>query len=495
MKNKYIFILSRPKPASTRLGLESVRSSISLLKTASLSAGRSFILILLLLIVCNCSLFKAQKAFGGDQIFLQYTALPEIKKEDRILILAPHPDDEAIGCSGLIQEAVRKKADLRVLYLTNGDHNQAAFVVYEKRLTFRTGEFIHMGRVRRKESIKAMGLLGVPKDNLIFLGYPDFGTFSIFQKYWQKVKPYKSILTRISSVPYKENLSFGAPYVGESILKDLKAVLLAYLPNKIFVSHPIDVNGDHKVFPLFLQVALADLRSILPEVTVYNYLIHWKGWPLPRRYHPELSLFAPSQFNGTDAVWFIHKLRRHDLEKKYKAILCFRSQTQSSAFYLLSFARKNELFGFFPEITLGVGDSERFLGLNAVSEPEDAEHEACNVSYSLTEGDLVIRIHNEKKIGRLFSIMVYLFGYNYNTTFAKMPKISIITRYNKYKVFDGRKKITPIGIDLGLADKEFTLKIPLSVLGDPDFLLASVKVGVKNVCVNSRCFRKINIKK
>jgi len=495
MKNKYIFIHSPLENSALKGGVEdgsvSTYNKLQFLGRSS----RRLILIFFLFIFCNSSVFKAQNASAGESPSSQYAALPEINKDDRILIMAPHPDDEVIGCAGLIQEAVRKKADLRVLYLTNGDHNQAAFVVYEKRLTFRTGEFMHMGRVRRKEAIKAMELLGVPEDKLIFLGYPDFGTFSIFQKYWQGSKPYKSILTRISRVPYKENLSFGAPYVGESILKDLKAVLLAYRPNKVFVSHPIDVNGDHRVFSLFLQVALADLRGILPEVAVYDYLIHWKGWPLPRRYHPELPIFAPSQFKGTQAVWFIHNLSRHDLEKKYKAILCSKSQTQSSAFYLLSFARKNELFGYFPEINLKDGDWESAFGLNAENNLEDDEQDICNVGYSLSEGCLVIRIHNGKKIGRLFSIMTYLFGYNYNTSFAKMPKISIITRYNKYKVFDGRKKINPAGVSLKLTDKELILKIPLSVLGEPEFLLASVKVGVKNACVNSRCFRTINISK
>ena len=76
-------------------------------------------------------------------------ALEPIKKTDRILILAPHPDDETIGCAGIIQEAVSKGAEMKVVYLTNGDHNQISFIVYEKRLTLRTGEFIHMGQVRR----------------------------------------------------------------------------------------------------------------------------------------------------------------------------------------------------------------------------------------------------------------------------------------------------------------------------------------------------------
>jgi len=36
--------------------------------------------------------------------------LPEIKNEDRVLILAPHIDDETIGAGGLIQRALGNKA-------------------------------------------------------------------------------------------------------------------------------------------------------------------------------------------------------------------------------------------------------------------------------------------------------------------------------------------------------------------------------------------------
>ena len=57
--------------------------------------------------------------------------LEPIKGSDRILILAPHPDDEAVGCAGIIQEAVAAGADMHVLCLTNGDNNEFAFIVYE----------------------------------------------------------------------------------------------------------------------------------------------------------------------------------------------------------------------------------------------------------------------------------------------------------------------------------------------------------------------------
>ena len=276
--------------------------------------------------------------------------LGEFNKGERILILAPHPDDEVIGCAGIIQEAIASGARVKIVYLTNGEHNQFVFIVYKKRVIFRQKEFISLGEVRRQESIEAMKLLGIGKDDLIFLGYPDFGTFSIFARYWDTDKPFYSLMTRISKVPYKSSISFGSPYVGESIIADLKRVILDYQPQKIFVSHPADVNVDHKSFYLFLQIALADLRGKIQQPQVYPYLIHHVGWPLPRRYHPELSLAPPKGLSDSQIEWLEFVLSSEQLAKKRQAILTYKSQTTSSAFYLLSFARKNELFGDYPPI-------------------------------------------------------------------------------------------------------------------------------------------------
>ncbi|MBI5145402.1 MAG: PIG-L family deacetylase [Candidatus Omnitrophica bacterium] len=405
-----------------------------------------------------------------------------IKKEDHILILAPHPDDEAIGCAGVIQQAVKVGADLRIVYLTNGDHNQIAFIVYEKRITLRKNEFIHMGEVRRKEAIKAMELLGVDENKLTFLGYPDFGTFAIFSRHWKNTKPYRSLLTRISAVPYKENFSPAAPYKGESILNDLKKVILEYKPTKIFVSHPADVNVDHKTFYLFLEIALADLKNEIPAPEVFLYLIHCIGWPLPRRYHPELGLLPPEKFMRGDIKWLALVLSSEELEKKYKAILCYRSQTQSSAFYLLSFARRNELFGDYPEI-----ETRGHLGTIAGKEGR--------VTYDLIDGHLLICIEKNQELDKRFAIMAYLFGYSKNKAFAEMPKIRIITRHNRIKIFDGRKIIKPEGISLTLEPKVFVLRVPLKVLGEPDFILGSMKSYGGSLPVEAVSLRKIIIRR
>lgn len=447
--------------------------------------------------------------------------LDSIKKNDRILILAPHPDDETIGCAGIIQQAVKKGADIHIVYLTNGDHNEFAFIVYEKRITFRSNEFVHMGRVRQKEALKAAQILGVDKDNVIFLGYPDFGTFTMFKDYWETDKPHKSMMTRISKVPYKNSLSFGAPYVAESILEDLKTVLLKYRPSKVFVSHPLDVNSDHKAFYLFLEVALSDLENELPRPDIYPYLVHCPGWPLPRHFHPELSLTPPKEFLNLSIYWFKNRLSQEQINKKYEAILAHRSQTRSSAFYLLAFVRNNELFGGYPEVYLtmpevntAVDIRERmslkdrfaaFLGLsqmfsektvNMSVDLQNPDNDIDNkVKYRVDNTNFIISVSKPKEKVRSVTTLIHLFGYSKKTPFPVMPKIRIITRYNKIKVFQAGKEIDRGEIKLEMPNNELIIKVPLKLLGEPDFLLASVRAYNGIPPVHTTGFRKIHIRR
>ena len=438
------------------------------------------------------------------------SSLEPIKKQDRILICAPHPDDESIGCAGVIQQALNAGAKVKVVYLTNGDANQLAFMVYEKRLTFKKKEFIHMGEVRRQEAIKAMQFLGLKEDDLIFLGYPDFGTFKIFSQYWSDQRAYKSILTRVRSVPYKENFSYGSAYIGQNVLRDLEKILLDYKPNKIFVSHPADTNVDHKSFYLFLQVALRNLRKDkeLKNAKVYPYLIHCVGWPLPRHYHPDIGLEPPKNFLGTQINWLKFDLAPEQLKKKHEAILKYKSQTESSAFYLLAFARRNELFGDYPEIQLEKKPSLKekaisFFGLSKMFEESESDtaqdlkaplEEKEQVSYALKDNHLLIQVEKTRELSSRYGVLVYIFGYSDNTPFADMPKLRIITKHKKFRVFDKRTMINPEGISLDLQSNSLIIKIPLEILGNPDFILTSMKAYGEKLPVDSIGFRRIEIK-
>jgi len=427
--------------------------------------------------------------------------LEAIKKKDRLLILAPHPDDEVIGCAGIIQQALGVGAEVKVVYLTNGDHNQLAFIVYEKRLTFRKGEFLHMGEVRRKEAVKAMELLGLKEKDLIFLGYPDFGTFAIFRDYWGEVSPYRSLLTGAAKVPYPENFSFQSPYRGESILIDLKRIITDYQPNKIFVSHPADTNSDHKALYLFLEIALADLKGTIPPPKVYAYLVHCLGWPLPRHYHPALTLRPPQKFQDASFEWRKFDLSQEELEQKRQAMLCYRSQTASSAFYLLAFVRQNELCGAYPDINLENGQEisyihrlQRFFGIARSDYFTISKEGKATVTYQLKEGNLLIHIQDRVRgLNRRIGFRLYLFPYKDTVPFADMPKVCIFVRGKKFKVLEKKKVIKPPALSLDLGDEEVILKIPLQVLREPSFILASLVAYGETLPSAASAFRKINI--
>jgi len=462
------------------------------------------VIYLFLLLLCGCARVVKQD-------LAHFAALPELEgfqESDRVLILAPHPDDEAIACAGVIQQALKSGAKVKIVYLTNGDHNELAFIVYEKRLTVRQGEFVHMGTVRQQEAIKAMKFLGLTEKDLVFLGYPDYGTFTIFSQYWQTQKPFRDLLTRISSVPYKDNPSYQAPYVGESILSDLEKQLQEYQPNKIFVSHPADVNVDHKSLYLFLQVALSDLAGKIPALKVYPYLVHCVNWPIPRHYHPELALNPPDKFLFSQIHWLRLGLSFAELDKKYQAIMFYRSQTQSSAFYLFAFARENELFGDYPAVDLKTQtlsadkdvsylDSGQMLeeqeGLTRV-DPETLAYDKIQVSFARNSKYFLIRLEKPKSLNRNFRVMVYLFGYSKHTNFSAMPKIRIITAGNKLKVFNARKQSLDSGTVLDFGKNALVLKVPLDFLGDPDYLLCALKGYHGNLPVDAVGFRKIDLK-
>lgn len=252
---------------------------------------------LLLVILLFCSPWRA---CGQEP-----QALPAFSSSDRVLVLAPHPDDEAIGTAGVIMRARRAGARVKVACFTNGEHNEISFILYEKRLTLRKNGFLHMGEVRRKESLAALATLGVGPEDVTFFGYPDFGTLSIMLKYWgPSSRSYKSILTRIDSVAYDDAFSPGVPYKGESIVSDMHRLLEDFKPTKIFVSHPSDTNMDHQALYLFLKVSLWDLEDWL-RPQVYPYIIHVVGWPMPRGFTATCRFFLRRRTSSMSpgAVW------------------------------------------------------------------------------------------------------------------------------------------------------------------------------------------------
>jgi len=367
--------------------------------------------------------------------------LTPFSKNDRVLILAPHPDDETITTGGVIQRALASGARVKVVCFTNGDNNEIAFIFSKKRLSIRSKDMIRMGETRKEETLRAMAELGVDRNDIIFMGYPDFGTMEILTKYWGDVKPFHALFSHSSKVPYPDCLSPGAPYKGESILNDLKNVIVSFSPTKIFVSHPVDANRDHRALYVFTELALWDTEGRIIRPEVLPFITHVTGWPNPRGYHPDLMLEPPQGLTGVS--WRSLLLTPEELKAKYAGMSSYKTQILYNRSYIFSFARKNELFGDYPDVFLKKrpGDDMEWQGVN-IAEDENAKGMISALEYAASGGDLLIRLNLKRAMDKDFGISVTLLGYNKNKDFAAMPKLRISLGLEGMNIRDKKKLVS-----------------------------------------------------
>ena len=296
--------------------------------------------------------------------------------------------------------------------------------------------------------------------------------------------PIRSMLTKVTAVPYKNAYRPGAVYKADEILKDITAIMRDFKPTKIFVSHPCDHNPDHQSLYLFTQVALWDLEKELnPEI--YPYLIHFKKWPQPYGYRPEMPLIPPVFFNEKIA-WNILPLTEAEVAKNYNAIREHRSQYNSSAKYLCSFMRANELFGDFPVVklmskkglvSLSSDRMEYFKDLpEQLLDKEQAEFVGVEEEFLKIENDLLVfTLKLSRPLGETTGVSLYLFGYKDDTPFSDMPKIHIQFGMVEHKIFNQRQKLPLEAVQVERKTKQIKISIPLKLLASPDRILTSVR--------------------
>ncbi len=273
---------------------------------------------------------------------------------DRILIFAPHPDDEMLGCGGLIQQALACGAEVHVALMTNGDASELSLIFGERDLSRKPKAFIELGRSRQEESIVALGSLGLQADHVHFLGYPNNGLVALWRPdHWLQSSPYRSHYTGATASPYKSCVTPGAVYAGEQVLSDVVKLLDRVRPNVVYVTHPQDMHPDHWATCAFVSYGLAtlaarDTDSWASRTRLYGYLIHWPGFPSPRRLRATLPLKPPSDIAVGRFSWVELPLTPKETKRKLRATRMYRSQLPSLDRLLLRFVRANELFALLP---------------------------------------------------------------------------------------------------------------------------------------------------
>jgi len=280
-------------------------------------------------------------------------ALPLLDESRRLLILAPHCDDETLGAGGLIAEARRRNIPVQVAFFTNGDGFPAACALSTKKVNPQSADYVRLGELRQKEALAALARLGVAESDVRFLSYPDRGLKVLWETNWTPKHVFRSRYTAADHSPFARSLTPHAPYCGESVRSDLVEILDTFQPTDVFVTHPADDHADHSAAAAFAQAALEQRKQEgKPVPTLRYYIVHRGDWPLPQGYNPNKPLIPPTGLSVADTTWFTFPLTEKTLRTKTAALNLYHSQMEITGQQLRSFLRSNEIFGTLPEPTL-----------------------------------------------------------------------------------------------------------------------------------------------
>jgi LmbE family N-acetylglucosaminyl deacetylase len=164
-------------------------------------------------------------------------------------VLAPHPDDESLGCGGLIAMCCATGRPPIVAVLTDGSASHPGSRTYPPN---------RLAAIRKAEVTEAVRHLGMPTERLLHLGETDTT----------------------------------APRHGEAfdrVTRHVAAWLMAYECSTMFVPWRYDPHSDHEAAALIGEAAarLTDIRllaypvwgwTLPPDRVVPDHLVH--GWRL-----------------------------------------------------------------------------------------------------------------------------------------------------------------------------------------------------------------------
>lgn len=221
--------------------------------------------------------------------------LLEIAASDRILVLAPHPDDESLATGGLLLRARAAGAARRLVFLTDGDNNPWAQRAAERRWRVTAADRMRWGERRRGEVLAAIAHLGVPARSVRFLRHPDQG------------------LTEV--------LMSGGSDVLDALVQEFEQ----WRPTLLVAPALDDRHPDHSALAVMVRIALGRMDPRLRRPRAIGYAVH------ARR---DVATCPTAEIDLA--------LEAHERERKRRAIECHATQLRLRRAELLAFARERE---------------------------------------------------------------------------------------------------------------------------------------------------------
>ena len=162
----------------------------------------------------------------------QFTSFDVVDWYASAVVVAPHPDDETLGCGGVVIKKIKRGAKLHFVFVTDGSVSHSHRIPAEK-----------LRMDREAEAVEAVGRLGGTADCVTFLRIPDGSAARHVEVITQTITP---LLDRIR-------------------------------PEGVFVTHAKEPPSDHAAVNSAVWSAL---RLCQRPVTVYEYPIwYWYHWP------------------------------------------------------------------------------------------------------------------------------------------------------------------------------------------------------------------------
>jgi LmbE family N-acetylglucosaminyl deacetylase len=194
-----------------------------------------------------------------------------------------------------------------------------------------------LGVQRMAEARAAASALGVPTEAQFFLGYPDQGLEALLGAH--RARAYTSQYTGAAAVPYPQAVFPGHPYTGESLARDLAAVIARVHPTLILAPSLLDEHPDHRAAGRVAREA----AEATPVVELRYWIVHGgHAWPSPRGLLPGVPE-TPSPLAAALAPRpFV--LAPEEEDGKLAALRAYHSQLRTTAPFLLAFVRTSELF-------------------------------------------------------------------------------------------------------------------------------------------------------
>ena len=233
------------------------------------------------------------------------------RSRPRILVLAPHPDDESLAVGGLVQRALARGIDPQLVFVTDGENNPWAQRAGERRWRIGPAERERWRVRRRAEAQAALACLGAPGTATTFLGHPDQGLTGLLLS-------------------------------GQlGLVRTLREMVCRWRPSFLVAPAFEDLHPDHSALAVMTRFALAGLDPAMRRPRLLQFVVHGRG-------------------PCTNSAGVSLRLTPEERANKRAAILCHASQLIWRRRSLLAWAGATE--SFLPGDSLGEGSRHPVRG-------------------------------------------------------------------------------------------------------------------------------------